>query len=119
MIIIEGPRTKESLLYAEKWIPVIILGFLHRQNPNSVSVDDIMVRASNIAPCYGHWLPIVSALSISFDGHFSRVTEPATERGEGPLKLVRTLLNNHVLGTSSAAIFLSNDHSLYEPIYLG
>ena len=35
------------------------------------------------------------------------------------LKLVRTLLNTRVLGTSTAAIFLSNDHSLYAPIYLG
>ena len=35
------------------------------------------------------------------------------------LKLVYTLLNYRVLGTSTAAIFLSNDHSLYAPIYLG
>ena len=34
------------------------------------------------------------------------------------LKLVRTLLNYRVLGTSITAIFLSNHHSLYEPIYL-
>ena len=32
------------------------------------------------------------------------------------LKLVRTPLNYHVLGTSTAAIFLSNDHSFYVPI---
>ena len=35
------------------------------------------------------------------------------------LKIVRTLLNHRVLGTSSATVFLSNDHSLYAPIYLG
>ena len=35
------------------------------------------------------------------------------------LKLVRTLLNYRVLGTNTAAIFLSNDHSLYAPIFLG
>ena len=35
------------------------------------------------------------------------------------LKLVRTLLNDRVLGTSTTAVFLSNDHSLYEPIYIG
>ena len=36
------------------------------------------------------------------------------------LKLVCTLfLNYRVLGTSAAAIFLSNDHSLYAPIYFG
>ena len=28
-------------------------------------------------------------------------------------------LNYRVLGTSTATVFLSNDHSLYEPIYLG
>ena len=33
--------------------------------------------------------------------------------------LVCTLLNYRVLGTSTAAFFLSNDHSLYAPIYLG
>ena len=32
------------------------------------------------------------------------------------LKLVCNLLNTHVLGTNTAAIFLSNDHSLYAPI---
>ena len=32
------------------------------------------------------------------------------------LELVRTNLNYHVLGTSTAAIFLSNDHFLYAPI---
>ena len=32
------------------------------------------------------------------------------------LKLVRTHLNYLVLGTSTAVIFLSNDHSLYAPI---
>ena len=32
------------------------------------------------------------------------------------LKLIRTNLNYRVLETSAAAIFLSNDHSLYEPI---
>ena len=31
-------------------------------------------------------------------------------------KLVRTNLNYHVPGTSTAAIFLSNDHSLYASI---
>ena len=36
-----------------------------------------------------------------------------------PLTLARTLLNYHVLGTSTASVFLSNDHSLYAPIYLG
>ena len=35
------------------------------------------------------------------------------------LKLLRTYLKNCVLGTSTAAIFLSNDHSLYSLIYLG
>ena len=35
------------------------------------------------------------------------------------LKLVRTNLYYCVLGTSTAAIFLSNDHSLYSPIYFG
>ena len=35
------------------------------------------------------------------------------------LKLVRALFNYYVLGTNTAAIFLSNDHSLYAPIYLG
>ena len=34
------------------------------------------------------------------------------------LKLVRTLLNYRVLGTSTTVIFLSNDHFLYAPIYL-
>ena len=34
-------------------------------------------------------------------------------------KLVHTLLNYRVLGTSTATIFLSNDYSLYAPIYLG
>ena len=34
------------------------------------------------------------------------------------LKLVRTLLNYRVQGTSTATAFLSNDHSLYAPIYL-
>ena len=41
-------------------------------------------------------------------------------KGPSPLatiKLVRTPLNTHALGTSTAAIFLSNDHSLYAPIY--
>ena len=33
-------------------------------------------------------------------------------------KLVRTCLNYRVLGTSTAAIFLSNDHSLYAPLFL-
>ena len=33
-----------------------------------------------------------------------------------PLKLVRTYLNCRVLGTSTAAIFLSNDRFLYAPI---
>ena len=37
---------------------------------------------------------------------------------EFDLKIVRTSLNNSVLGTSTTAIFLSNDHSLYAPIYL-
>ena len=32
------------------------------------------------------------------------------------LKLVRTYLNYSVQGTSTAAVFLSNDHSLYAPI---
>ena len=32
------------------------------------------------------------------------------------LKLVRTLLNYHVLGTSTTTVFLSNDHSLYAPM---
>ena len=31
------------------------------------------------------------------------------------LKLVRTNLKYHVLGTSTVAIFLSNDHSLSAP----
>ena len=35
------------------------------------------------------------------------------------LKLVRTLLNNVDLGTSTTAIFLSNDYSLYALILLG
>ena len=39
--------------------------------------------------------------------------------GHVPLKLVCTLLNYRVLGTSTATVFLSNDHSLYAPIYLG
>ena len=34
------------------------------------------------------------------------------------LKLLRTNLNYRVLGTSAAAIFLSNDNSLYAPISL-
>ena len=34
------------------------------------------------------------------------------------LKLVRTPLNYHTLGTCSAAIFLSSDHSLYATINL-
>ena len=33
------------------------------------------------------------------------------------LKLVRSLLNYSVLGTSTATICLSKDHSLYAPIY--
>ena len=32
---------------------------------------------------------------------------------------MHTLLNYRVLGTSTATVFLSNDHSLYAPIYLG
>ena len=39
--------------------------------------------------------------------------------GKPALKLVCTLLNYHVLGTTTANVFLSNDHSLYAPIYLG
>ena len=35
------------------------------------------------------------------------------------LKLGRTLLNYRIQGTSTAAIFVSNDHSVYAPIYLG
>ena len=35
------------------------------------------------------------------------------------LKLVRTLLNYRLLGTSTAATFRSNGHSLYAPINLG
>ena len=35
------------------------------------------------------------------------------------LKLVCTLLNYRVLGTSTAYVFLSNEHSLYAPIYIG
>ena len=35
------------------------------------------------------------------------------------LKLVHTLLKYRVLGISTAAIFLPNDHSLHVPIYLG
>ena len=35
------------------------------------------------------------------------------------LKLVRTYLTYHVLGTSTADIFISNDRSLYALIYLG
>ena len=39
-------------------------------------------------------------------------------KAEHNLKLVRIPFYYDVLGTSSAAIFLSNDHSLYAPIYL-
>ena len=35
-------------------------------------------------PSYGRRLPIVIALCILSDGHFSRATEPAFEKGEGP-----------------------------------
>ena len=35
------------------------------------------------------------------------------------LKLVRTLLDYRVLGTNTDTGFLSNDHSLYAPIYFG
>ena len=35
------------------------------------------------------------------------------------IKLVRTLLNYRVLGTITATVFLSNDHSLYALKYLG
>ena len=51
-----------------------------------VSVDDVRVSESYFARRYGRRLPIVNTLSISLDGHFSCVTEPASEKGEGPSK---------------------------------
>ena len=49
---------------------------------------------------------VVNTLDLSKQIHIASI-----------LKLVCTLLNYRVLGTSTAAIFLSNDHSLYMHLY--
>ena len=54
-----------------------------RQNPFGVSVEDVTVSASHFARRYGRRLLIEVTLSILSDGHFSCVTEPASEKGEG------------------------------------
>ena len=54
--------------------------------PYSVSVVDVTVSALYFARRYEHQLPIVIALSIFSDGHFSYVIEPASGKGEGPSK---------------------------------
>ena len=50
------------------------------------------------------------------------ITTTTTEMGlltHIKARLVHTYLNYRVLRTSTAAIFLSNDHSLYAHIYIG
>ena len=54
------------------------------KSPNSVSVDDVTESRSHFTGHYGCGLPIVIAVSIMSDGHFLCVTEPASEKGEGP-----------------------------------
>ena len=56
---------------------------MSRQKPYGVSVDDVTVRASHFVRRYRCLFSIVIALSISSDGCFLCVTQPASEKGEG------------------------------------
>ena len=73
-------------------------------------------------------LPTIGFPSHSYLVYFFNVHGQAPKRDQpflnkqrdrevyNQLKLVRTLLNYRVLGTSTTAIFLSNDHSVYARI---
>ena len=50
---------------------------------------------------------------------WSKKTLLKVKKKSTELKLVRTLLNYRVLGCSTDAIFLSNDQSVYAPIFIG
>ena len=74
---------------------VIVFG--NQRNPYGVSFDGVAVNIIHFAWCYGCQLSIVIALSISSDGNFSCVTEPASEKGESLSKTIYFWQSHEIL----------------------
>ena len=53
------------------------------KNPYGVSIDDVTVSVSHFARRCRRKLPIIIALSISYDEHILCVAESASDKGHG------------------------------------
>ena len=61
-----------------------VIVFRSRQIPYGVSFEGVTGKRESFRTTWGHLLSIAIALSILSDWHLSCVTDPASEKGDGP-----------------------------------